>query len=102
MGSYMEILKTYIADNPLQIECSNTHILLEILYCCFCQRKKTDAQSIRDYFRNLDGILSPQPVSEQDDIFNLICSLCTEYARNGFSDGIIAGFHLFNELNHTE
>ena len=99
MNPYADALNSYLAGNPVKAGCANITELLDILYCCYCQRKAVDPQSISDCFAELDHILSGLSIKDNSRVVALTCNLCTQHAREAFRNGVAGGFHLFKELH---
>ena len=98
MKEYIKAVKQYLSDNPPELTKCQMEKMLDMLYCCYAQRKGDDSTQVRHSFAEIDRVLEQLPLQDQDAVVDIACCLCAEHERDGFRDGIIAGFRLFQEL----
>ena len=98
MNQYAKIISKYLEQNQPKIGCGEMKTLLEILYCCYQQRKTGDTQRIQAGFGKLDTLLHKFAAHEQSAIEDVVCYLCSEHQQEAFQDGLLTGFRLFAEL----
>nr|MBQ8243702.1 hypothetical protein [Oscillospiraceae bacterium] len=89
----------YLDTHPINQHSGNFTSLLEMLYNAYVEANSIDTVVIKEKFRQMDTILSKLPLSENDQLFYLVCDLCLEYERSAFAHGILVGMHLMTELN---
>ncbi|MBQ6715105.1 MAG: hypothetical protein IJN21_01125, partial [Clostridia bacterium] len=98
MNRYTLALREYLAQNPPEFTSCKMDSLLGTLYCCYQQQKRCDSEQIHKYFNKLDAIINTLSLHDQNQVISLTCSLCTTYQTEAFKEGIVTGFHLFEEL----
>ena len=94
-------LKAYIDAHPFDPGDSECETVLDQLYEAYFQSHEADPQEIKDLFYELDLLLAPLPLSNNSDVFNLVCQLCTAYEHKAFIGGLNYGAYLIKEVFST-
>ena len=72
--------------------------VLEFLYTAYADVQGQDSASIRQYFVDLDDHLQALSLEENNEIFAIVCSICSAYEKRAFTDGVHVGASLVLEL----
>ncbi len=99
MNIYVEKLKSYLLEQLPDYGDSDASSLLEMLYDYYTTTTPTINERIRNYFSVLDNILAPLSWEENNAVFDLTCTLCSEYERHAFLEGLHVGVRLITELS---
>ena len=95
-------LKAYTDSHPFDPGSSDCETVLDQLYEAYFQSHEADPQEIREGFQQLDQYLQSLPLENYNDVFTLVCRLCSAYDRKAFIDGLKYGGHLMKELNSAK
>ena len=98
MKNYQQAFTDYLKSHPTDRGESEAEELLDVLFRCYQESRKSDSDDIRIRFNDLDDILSKLPLEENDRVFLLTCELCDLHSKDAFQAGTLTGFHLFREL----
>lgn len=98
MHPYAEVIHKYLDAHTLRTCCEDPAELFDLLYCCYCQHFSQDPPQAKEYYRQLNSLLSHLPLQENDAVFNTVVALVEEYRRQAFREGIRTGLRLFREL----
>lgn len=77
---------------------SESDSVLEFLYTAYADEQGQDPQEIKQYFVDLDNHLKDLSLEENNEIFAIVCSICTAYEKRAFLDAIQIGACLVLEL----
>ena len=91
-------LKAYTDTHPFDPGSSDCETVLDQLYEAYFESHESDPQEIRDGFQQLDQYLESLPLENNNDVFTLVCRLCSAYEKKAFIDGLKYGAYLMNEL----
>ena len=97
MNEYIEVLKKYVADNPPNYGDGDAHSILEMLFTYYQQCNSTDTDAVRAAFEDLYQRMHGMPLREMDRIIDVVCTLCREHERAGFTEGVRVGIKLAEE-----
>ena len=97
MNEYVEILKRYVAENPSNYG-SDANSILEMLFTYYHECNNTDTDSVKAAFGDLYQRMHGMPLRELDRIVDVICTLCREHEKSGFSEGVKVGIQLSVEI----
>ena len=97
MNSYFEKLKAYIETDPPNFGDGNS--ILTLLYEAYNEVNPMDDGTIKADFNELYQLMNDMPLREMDKIIYPVCTLCRDYQRSGFVEGIKVGIRLEHELN---
>lgn len=92
-------LKAYTDAHPFDPGSSDCETVLDQLYEAYFQSHESDPLEIREGFQQLDKYLESLPLENNNDIFTLVCRLCSAYERKAFIDGMKYGAHLMKEID---
>ena len=77
---------------------SDTNSVLEFLYTAYADEQGQDPHELKQYFVALDDHLQVLSLEENNEIFSIVCSICSAYEKRAFLDGIQLGACLVMEL----
>ena len=77
---------------------SESDSVLEFLYAAYADEQGQDPQELKQYFVDLDDHLQVLSLEENNEIFSIVCSICSAYEKRAFLDGIQIGACLVLEL----
>ena len=97
MKTYLEKLRTYIAENPPDF--GDGESVLTLLYECHNENNPYDNEQIRADFNELYQQMNGMPLREMDNIVYPVCKLCRDHEKAGFIEGIRLGVLLAHELS---
>lgn len=75
--------------------------VLELLYNAYGELNNFDSQEAKELFHNIYEQLNHKPLRELDEIMDPVCTLCREYEKAGFTEGVKIGIRLRDELCAT-
>ena len=75
--------------------------VLELLYSAFAELNNFDSHEAKELFHNIYEQLNHKPLREIDEIMDSVCTLCREYEKAGFTEGVKLGIRLRDELCST-
>ena len=90
--------KAYTDTHPFDPGSSDCETVLDQLYEAYFQTHESDPQEIREGFQQLDQFLESLPLENNNDVFTLVCRLCSAYERKAFINGLKYGAYLMHEL----
>ena len=96
MKDYFEKLRTYIAENPPDF--GDGELVLTLLYEAYADSNKMDDGTIKEDFNELYRQMNGMELREMDQIIYPVCTLCRDYQRSGFVEGVKIGVLLQTEL----
>ena len=96
MKDYFEKLRTYIAENPPDF--GDGESVLTLLYEAYADSNKMDDGTIKEDFNELYRQMNGMELREMDQIIYPVCTLCRDYQRSGFVEGVKIGVLLQTEL----
>jgi len=102
MDNIAQRLNAYIETHPFDPGDNDCETVLDQLYQAYQESHESDPPNNQDGFRKLDNLLGHLPIEDNNDVFNLCCSLCTAYEYKAFVDGLQYGAHLMRELFKEE
>lgn len=98
MDNYMKKLRQYVAANPIQFDDDCDHPTLDSLYWHYSEYHNMSNANTRAASRALNEYLSELSFHENDQVFSLVNTLCSEYERVAFLAGLQLGAQLMLEL----
>ena len=72
--------------------------MLTMLYECYSDSNRMDDDRIRADFRELYAQMNGMTIQEMDRVIYLVCSLCRDHQRVGFTEGVKIGLLLAGEV----
>ena len=91
-------LKQYVADHPPDYGDGDCHSILDMLYYRYSECNRLDNAEIKTAFADLYQQMHGMPLREMDRIIDVVCTLCREHEKAGFTEGIQVGFRIRLEL----
>lgn len=98
MNSYMKKLRKYIAANPIRFDDDCDHPALNSLYWHYSECHNMSNAKTKAASRALNEYLSELSFQENDRVFSLVNTLCSEYERVAFLAGLQLGAQLMMEI----
>lgn len=98
MNPYIEKLKTFLANKPPVLKFEDADTILELLCYYYCMANSVDNAMIHCQFRTLYDALPKLSLDEFDSVFAITADLCLSYEKQAFTDGVLVGMQLFEEL----
>ena len=72
--------------------------ILETLYLFYSENQTSDDDAIKEGFQKLNDCTAYLSFSENDNLCNIVCQLCTEHERRAYCAGFQTAFRLIEEL----
>ena len=91
-------LSTQIYSCIRGLKDSDTDSVLEFLYTGYADVQGQDPQELKQHFVDLDDHLQVLSLEENNEVFAIVCSICSAYEKRAFLDGIQVGANLILEL----
>jgi len=98
MNEYVAVLRKYVAENPPSYG-SDAHSILDMLYYRYSECNRLDNSEIKAAFNNLYQQMHGMSLREMDRIIDVVCTLCREHEKAGFTAGTVVGALLIFEIN---
>lgn len=99
MDAYIDVLKEYLERHKPKYGRCDAGSLIGILFCCYQQGRRQDDFKVKECYRALDRAVSDFSLKQQDQVTDAVSDLCQEYGMCTFRDGVVVGFHLYEELH---
>ena len=91
-------LKVYV-EATIPQEDHSPGSLLEMLFNVYTEFNGFDNQLIREDFNDLYTAMNGKTLREMDQIIYPVCTLCRDYEKTGFQEGVKVGIRLYEELH---
>lgn len=98
MNMFLEKLKQYMSEHPLDLSRSDGDTILEILYECYDEINGMDNAEIKQDFEAIYRAMNGKSLKEIDEIIYAVCTLCRDHQKSGFAEGMRIGYRLAQEL----
>ena len=98
MENYIQSWRSYIATHPPDFGDGDTQSVLEMLFCHYSDYNRLDNEIIRQGFEKLYGQLDSLCLKDKDRIIDIVCFLCQELEKSGFTEGVKVGMRLEQEF----
>lgn len=95
MNFYIQKLNQYITDNPLIFSDQDIGDILDFLWWTYTEEHPVDNDNIREQFSRLREVWDSLSDEAVDKLFAVTCTLCLEYERLAFREGMKVGMHLY-------
>lgn len=102
MERIIEYLKDSLAEHQPNYGSREVHSITEFLYWYYTAYNPVDTDTIRARFDEVNTIVRNLTLKEQDVIVDLVNSLCGEYEKQGFLEGLHIGARLTMELREMD
>ncbi len=96
MNILMEKLLAHFAQHPPNLDSAET--ILDMLWWSYAEGNLVDNEKCRSDFRAIREGLSKLDPNTTNEVFDLVCDLCTEKERLSFQGGIQFGVLMMREL----
>ena len=93
MNEYLTALQTHLITQQ-----STNQNILNLLYDAYNDTTGMDNAEIKADFERLYQLMNGKPLKEVDEIIYTVCTLCRDYERAGFIEGVKVGIGLSQEL----
>ena len=77
----------------------NAENILEVLFDAYNESSGFDNAAIKADFEELYRLMNDKPLKEIDEIIYAVCTLCRDYEKAGFIEGVKVGMSLAKELD---
>ena len=94
-------LRQYVADHPPNYGDGDCHSILDMLYYRYSECNRLDNAEIKNAFVDLYQQMHGMSLREVDRIIDVVCTLCREHEKAGFTEGIKLGFLLASEIPNS-
>ena len=98
MNPYIEKLKAYLSDRPVNAHWEDAQSILDLLCYIYVVDNSVDNSVITYLYKELDQLLGKLTLEEQNRVDGKICDLCSQYIRQALLSGVHVGFQLDTEL----
>ena len=98
MDEFMKVLQTKLATQQPSYP-DNAESILEVLFDVYNESSGFDNAAIKADFKELYQLMNGKPLKEIDEIIYAVCTLCRDYEKAGFIEGIKVGMNIARELN---
>lgn len=98
MENYIRSLQGYVATHPPNFGDGDAQSVLEMLFCHYSDHNRLDNEVIKQGFEKLYGQLDALCLKDKDRIIDIVCFLCQEHEKSGFTEGVKVGMRLEREL----
>ena len=94
-------LRQYVADHPPDYGDGDCYSILDMLYYRYSECNRLDNAEIKNAFVDLYQQMHGMSLREVDRIIDVVCTLCREHEKAGFTEGIKLGFLLASEIPNS-
>lgn len=98
MNLFLEKLKQYMTNYPLDLSRSDGDTILEMLYECYDEINGMDDAEIKQDFEEIYRLMNGKSLKEIDEIIYAVCTLCRDHQKSGFVEGVRIGYRLAQEM----
>ena len=98
MQNYMELLRLHLKNKQINYGDTDIQSILEFLWFWYTEFNPIHTQTIQKHFEDLEPIMDRLSFDESTLLFTTVCSLCTEYEKQAFLEGLHIGAHLHQEV----
>lgn len=102
MNSYLKKLRQYITANPIWFDDDCDHPALDSLYWHYSEYHNMSNARTKAASRALNEYLGELSFQENDRVFSLVNTLCSEYERVAFLAGLQLGAQLMMEIMESD
>ena len=93
MASLQSKLDTLWPNYP-----DNAESILEVLFDAYNESSGFDNDTIKADFEELYQLMNGKPLKEVDEIIYAVCTLCRDYEKAGFIEGVKVGHKMIQEF----
>lgn len=88
----------YVADHSPNYGDGDCHSILDMLYYRYSECNRLDNGEIKAAFADLYQQMHGMSLREMDRIIDVVCTLCREHEKAGFTEGVKVGSRLLCEI----
>ena len=99
MQLQLDQFKDYLIAQNKIFNIEDCESVCELLYRFYMETCVEETQVVRDRYAAIHSHISHLTLHQQDDIWDRICDICTEYERAAFLQGLHLGAKLMLELS---
>ena len=99
MKKLISQLRQYVVDHPPNYGDGDCHSILDMLYYRYSECNRLDNAEIKAAFTDLYQKMHGMSLREMDRIIDVVCTLCREHEKAGFTEGVKVGIELGEEMN---
>lgn len=96
MKSLAEKLLAHYAQHPPLLD--NADSILDTIFWIYTESNPIEDDQSKKKYKAIRERISSLSLTDCDEVFNLICDLCTDHERLAFREGIRFGMLLMREL----
>ena len=93
-------LQRYVVDHPPNYGDGDCHSVLDMLYYRYSECNRQDNAEIKAAFADLYQQMHGMSLREMDRIIDMVCTLCREHEKAGFTVGVKVGMLLGKEAEN--
>jgi len=94
----IEQLNDYLTSHCSSLDLPDVQSMLDFIHYAYMDYNPIHTDKIRSYFQQLNPLLEQLSLEQNDTLFHYICSLCEEFEKEAFRDGLYTGVKLIGEL----
>ena len=98
MNEFLTALQTHLANQQPNYP-DNAESILEVLFDVYNESIGFDNAAIKADFEELYRLINGKSLKEIDEIIYAVCTLCRDYEKASFIEGVKVGMRLEEELN---
>ncbi len=98
MQKFLKSLCFHLENQQIHYYDADVHSILEFMWYCYTESNPIHTQDIQQHFDALEPIIKSLSFDDGTELFNTVCSLCVEYEKQAFLEGLHVGAHLHKEL----
>lgn len=92
-------LSKYMTEHPPNFDATDAASIIEAIYAVYNESNGMDNDAIKADFETLYARMHGYTIREIDKIIDVVCSLCRNHEKSGFTDGVKIGVRLEQELS---
>ncbi len=98
MKSLTEKLLAHYTEHPPHLD--NADSILDMIFWIYSESNPIEDDASKRKYKAIRERISSLSLTDCDELFNLICDLCTDHERLAFREGIRFGMLLMRELEN--
>ncbi len=96
MKSLAEKILAYCTQHPPHLD--NADSILDMIFWIYTESNPIEDDQSKRKYKAIREHISSLGTTDYEEVFNLICDLCTDHERLAFREGIQFGMLLMREL----
>ncbi len=98
MKSLAEKLLAYCTQHPPHLD--NADSILDMIFWIYSESNPIEDDASKRKYKAIRERISSLSATDYEEVFNLVCDLCTDHERLAFREGIRFGMLLMRELEN--